>query len=140
MNLWSRLLGETYLTIQFCIYVLVVIIVSWHSLCLFLELQRRCAELFGTEAALFVPTGTMGNLISSRFIDIYLILYICMFACLNPLLFVRVRLLHGESSVQVSYNSAKQPWWRKFCCFSVINSVDSYLTKPWFSHCRIIMY
>ncbi|XP_053391697.1 uncharacterized protein LOC128554429 isoform X2 [Mercenaria mercenaria] len=28
------------------------------------ELQRRCAELFGTEDALLVPTGTMGNLIS----------------------------------------------------------------------------
>ncbi|XP_052263708.1 low specificity L-threonine aldolase-like [Dreissena polymorpha] len=28
------------------------------------ELQRRCAEMFGMEAALFVPTGTMGNLIS----------------------------------------------------------------------------
>ncbi|WAQ96415.1 THA1-like protein [Mya arenaria] len=29
-----------------------------------IELQRRCAELFGMEAALLVPTGTMGNLIS----------------------------------------------------------------------------
>ncbi|XP_060588289.1 uncharacterized protein LOC132743742 [Ruditapes philippinarum] len=28
------------------------------------ELQRRCAELFGTEDSLLVPTGTMGNLIS----------------------------------------------------------------------------
>ncbi|KAL3877760.1 hypothetical protein ACJMK2_035422 [Sinanodonta woodiana] len=28
------------------------------------ELQDRCAKLFGMEAALFVPTGTMGNLIS----------------------------------------------------------------------------
>ncbi|XP_032900157.1 probable low-specificity L-threonine aldolase 2 isoform X3 [Amblyraja radiata] len=28
------------------------------------ELQRRAAQLFGMEAALFVPTGTMGNLIS----------------------------------------------------------------------------
>ncbi|CAH1795734.1 unnamed protein product [Owenia fusiformis] len=28
------------------------------------ELQRKCAEMFGKEAALFVPTGTMGNLIS----------------------------------------------------------------------------
>ncbi|XP_033750999.1 probable low-specificity L-threonine aldolase 2 [Pecten maximus] len=28
------------------------------------ELQKRCADLFGKEAALFVPTGTMGNLIS----------------------------------------------------------------------------
>ncbi|XP_041072744.1 threonine aldolase 1 isoform X1 [Carcharodon carcharias] len=28
------------------------------------ELQRRAAELFGMEDALFVPTGTMGNLIS----------------------------------------------------------------------------
>lgn len=28
------------------------------------ELQNRCANLFGKEAALFVPSGTMGNLIS----------------------------------------------------------------------------
>ncbi|KAK3607428.1 hypothetical protein CHS0354_035122 [Potamilus streckersoni] len=28
------------------------------------ELQDRCAALFGMEAALFVPTGTMGNLVS----------------------------------------------------------------------------
>lgn len=28
------------------------------------ELQRKCATLFGKEAALFVPSGTMGNLIS----------------------------------------------------------------------------
>ncbi|KAL4240826.1 putative low-specificity L-threonine aldolase 1 [Mactra antiquata] len=28
------------------------------------ELQKRCAELFGKESALFVPTGTMGNLLS----------------------------------------------------------------------------
>jgi threonine aldolase len=28
------------------------------------ELERRCAELFGMEATLFVPTGTMGNLIA----------------------------------------------------------------------------
>lgn len=28
------------------------------------ELERKCAELFGKEAALFVPTGVMGNLIS----------------------------------------------------------------------------
>ncbi|XP_021374437.1 probable low-specificity L-threonine aldolase 2 isoform X2 [Mizuhopecten yessoensis] len=28
------------------------------------ELQKRCADLFGKEAALFVPTGTMGNLIA----------------------------------------------------------------------------
>ena len=31
-------------------------------------LQQQCAELFGMEAALFVPTGTMGNLISGMFI------------------------------------------------------------------------
>ncbi|KAJ8318402.1 hypothetical protein KUTeg_003493 [Tegillarca granosa] len=28
------------------------------------ELQKKCASLFGKEDALFVPTGTMGNLIS----------------------------------------------------------------------------
>lgn len=28
------------------------------------ELERRCAELFGKEAALFVPSGVQGNLIS----------------------------------------------------------------------------
>lgn len=28
------------------------------------ELERKCVELFGKEAALFVPSGTMGNLIS----------------------------------------------------------------------------
>ena len=30
-------------------------------------LQERCAKMFGKEAALLVPTGTMGNLISSKF-------------------------------------------------------------------------
>jgi len=30
------------------------------------QLQRRAAEIFGKEAALFVPTGCMGNLISIR--------------------------------------------------------------------------
>lgn len=28
------------------------------------ELERRSAEMFGKEAAIFVPTGTMANLIS----------------------------------------------------------------------------
>lgn len=28
------------------------------------ELERRCAELFDKEAAVFVPTGTMGNLLA----------------------------------------------------------------------------
>ena len=28
------------------------------------ELERRAAEMFGKDAALFVPTGTMGNLIA----------------------------------------------------------------------------
>jgi len=32
------------------------------------ELQTRCAELFGKEKALFVPTGTMGNLLSGNFL------------------------------------------------------------------------
>lgn len=32
------------------------------------ELQTRCAELFGKEKALFVPTGTMGNLLSGNFV------------------------------------------------------------------------
>ena len=31
---------------------------------LFTALQNRVAKLFGKEAALFVPSGTMGNLIS----------------------------------------------------------------------------
>ena len=31
------------------------------------ELQNHMAELFGKEAALFVPSGTMGNLISGRY-------------------------------------------------------------------------
>ena len=44
----------------------------------FSELQRRCAELFGTEAALLLPTGTMGNLIASMcFIALYIILLLC---------------------------------------------------------------
>ena len=30
----------------------------------FSELQKEMAEHFGTEAALYVPSGTMGNLIS----------------------------------------------------------------------------
>lgn len=29
-----------------------------------IELERKCAELFGKEAGLFVPSGTMGNLIA----------------------------------------------------------------------------
>lgn len=28
------------------------------------ELERKCAKLFGKEAALFVPSGVMGNLIA----------------------------------------------------------------------------
>lgn len=30
------------------------------------ELETRSAELFGKEAALFVPTGTMGNLLAGK--------------------------------------------------------------------------
>lgn len=30
------------------------------------ELERRVASLLGKEAALFLPTGTMGNLLSSK--------------------------------------------------------------------------
>src|SRR5262252_9315566 len=30
------------------------------------DLERRAAEIFGKEAALFVPTGCMGNLISIK--------------------------------------------------------------------------
>lgn len=30
------------------------------------ELERRSAELFGKEAALFVPSGTMGNLLAGE--------------------------------------------------------------------------
>ncbi len=32
-------------------------------------LERRAAEVFGREAALFVPTGTMGNQIAIRVAD-----------------------------------------------------------------------
>lgn len=31
-----------------------------------LRLQQRCAELFGKEAALFVPSGTMANLLAGE--------------------------------------------------------------------------
>ena len=34
----------------------------------FPELQNYMAELFGKEAALFVPSGTMGNLICGMYI------------------------------------------------------------------------
>lgn len=30
------------------------------------ELERKAAELFGKEAALFVPSGTMANLLASK--------------------------------------------------------------------------
>lgn len=30
------------------------------------ELERRSAEMFGKEAAIFVPSGTMANLISGK--------------------------------------------------------------------------
>jgi len=30
------------------------------------ELQQRAAEILGTEAALFVPSGTMGNQVAAR--------------------------------------------------------------------------
>lgn len=42
-----------------------------------IALQNRIAKLFDKEAALFVPTGTMGNLISGQyqcfinFVDVY---------------------------------------------------------------------
>lgn len=38
------------------------------------ELERYVANLFGKEAALFVPTGTMGNLLASKqcYIQIHL--------------------------------------------------------------------
>lgn len=32
------------------------------------ELERRVAELFEKEAAIFVPSGTMANLLSSKMI------------------------------------------------------------------------
>lgn len=32
--------------------------------CKISELERKCAELFGKESALFVASGTMGNLLS----------------------------------------------------------------------------
>jgi threonine aldolase len=31
------------------------------------ELERKVAELIGKEAALFVPSGSMGNLLASKF-------------------------------------------------------------------------
>lgn len=34
-----------------------------------IKLQNRCAELFGKESALFVPSGTMANLLSSIITD-----------------------------------------------------------------------
>lgn len=34
------------------------------------ELQNRCATIFGKEAALFVPSGTMANLLSSIYLKI----------------------------------------------------------------------
>ena len=47
--------------------------------CYLSELQERCARLFGMEASLLVPTGTMGNLIASRCCAccnfIYIIIY-----------------------------------------------------------------
>lgn len=30
-------------------------------------LEERCAKLFNKEAAVFVPSGTMGNLLASKF-------------------------------------------------------------------------
>lgn len=36
----------------------------------FAELERIVAEMFGKEAALFVPTGTMGNLAASKEISL----------------------------------------------------------------------
>lgn len=35
----------------------------------FLELQKIAADMFGMEAALFVPTGTMGNLIAGEIVQ-----------------------------------------------------------------------
>lgn len=32
------------------------------------ELEKQVAELFGKEAAVFVPSGSMGNLLSSELI------------------------------------------------------------------------
>lgn len=32
------------------------------------QLERRMAELCGKEAALFVPSGTMGNLLASKYL------------------------------------------------------------------------
>ena len=32
------------------------------------ELQNRSAKLFGKEAALFTPSGTMANLLSSKYL------------------------------------------------------------------------
>lgn len=36
------------------------------------QLEKLVSELFQKEAALFVPTGTMGNLIASEFSDLIL--------------------------------------------------------------------
>lgn len=34
-----------------------------------IELEKRSAKLFGKEAALFTPSGTMANLLSSKFLN-----------------------------------------------------------------------
>ena len=33
------------------------------------ELERKCAELFGKEAGLFIPSGTMSNLIAGQLLS-----------------------------------------------------------------------
>lgn len=35
---------------------------------MFSELQEKAAKLAGKEAAIFVPSGTMGNLIASKYL------------------------------------------------------------------------
>lgn len=36
------------------------------------ELQAKTAAIFGKEAGLFVPSGTMGNLLAGKWLDVYI--------------------------------------------------------------------
>lgn len=43
-----------------------MIIVCYLCFILFSDLESQMAKMFGKEAALFVPSGTMGNLIGGK--------------------------------------------------------------------------
>lgn len=48
------------------------------------ELESRMAEITGKESALFVPSGTMGNLISCEiFCRLFRLLYSVIYFCMN---------------------------------------------------------